>query len=304
MDFLEFLVSLTTYRAAFRIMTPLLLAALGGAFSHYAGILNIALEGEMLISAFAAVAVSYFLGSAAAGVVAGAVAGLLVGLLFAVFVVDLKTDEFVVGIAINILAIGGTTFLMRVLFDVKASFADPGIKPLPEIALPGIPADSAIGLLFGNHTILTYLSWLAVPGLYLLFYHTPLGMHLRATGEHPEALETAGRSVRGMRYFASLACGALCGLAGAHLALGYLTQFVQDMTAGRGFIALAALLFGGGNPIRILAASFLFGLTESLSIRYQSLGVPPYFALMAPYIVTILILVIVSAQQRRKAAAT
>jgi ABC-type uncharacterized transport system permease subunit len=302
MDFIEFLFTLTTYRAVFRIMTPLLLAALGGAFTHYSGILNIALEGQMLFGAFFAVAASYYMGSAAAGVLAGALAGLVIGLLFALFVVHFKTDEFIVGIAINIMAVGATTFLMRAMFGVKASFSDPGIKALPEIPLPGIPPDSAIGTLFGNYTALTYLSWILVPALFVLFFHTRFGMHLRATGEHPEALEAAGRNVRLIRWAGSAACGVLCGLAGAHLALGYLSQFVKNMTAGRGFIALSALLFGGGNPLIITVAAFVFGLAESLSIRFQSLGVPPYFALIIPYAVTIMALIIISARQRARLA--
>lgn len=300
---MEFLLAPTTYQAALRIMTPLLLAALGGAFTHYAGILNIALEGQMLFGAFFAVVGSYYFESAAAGILAGALAGLVAGLLFGGFVISFKTDEFIVGIAINILAIGATTFLMRAWFNVKASFNSPQIQPLLGIPLPGIPGDSVLGTLFSNHTVLTYLSWLLVAGLFVLFYHTRFGLHLRATGEHPEALESAGGNVKLMRYAASAACGTLCGLAGAHLALGYLTQFVQNMTAGRGFIALAALLFGAGNPLRILSASFIFGLAESLSIRFQGLGVPPYFALMTPYIVTIIALIIVSARRQRRSQA-
>ena len=289
----------TTYQAALRIMTPLLLAALGGAFTHYAGILNIALEGQMLFGAFFSVVASYYFESAAAGILAGALAGLAAGMLFGVFVVYFKTDEFIVGIAINILAIGATTFLMRAWFDVKASFSSPLIQPLPEVSLPGIPADSTLGLLFSNHTVLTYLSWLLVAVLFVAFYHTRFGLHLRATGEHPEALEAAGGHAALMRYIASAACGVMCGLAGTHLALGYLSQFVQNMTAGRGFIALAALLFGAGNPVRILGGSFIFGLAESLSIRFQGFGIPPYFALMTPYVVTILALIIVSARRQR-----
>jgi simple sugar transport system permease protein len=253
----------------------------------------------MLFGAFFSVVASYYFESAAAGILAGALTGLAVGMLFGVFVLYFKTDEFIVGIAINILAIGATTFLMRAWFEVKASFSSPQIQPLPEVALPGLPADSVLGVLFSHHTVLTYLSWILVPLLYVLFYHTRFGLHLRATGEHPEALEAAGGRVVLMRYVASAACGTLCGLAGTHLALGYLSQFVQNMTAGRGFIALAALLFGDGNPVRILGASFIFGLAESLSIRLQGFGIPPYFALMTPYIVTIVALIIVSARRRR-----
>jgi len=300
MEFIEFLTELTTYRAVLRIMTPLLLAALGGAFTYHAGILNIALEGQMLFGAFAAVTASYYFGNAIAGVIGGILAGLLIGLIFGLFVVRFKTDEFIVGIAINILAVGATTFAMRALFGVKASFSDPGIKPLIKIPIPGIPSDSFLGILIGNHTLLTYISLLLVPLLFILFYYTRFGMHLRATGEHPEALETAGGNTSLIQWIASAINGVMCGLAGTYLALGYLSQFVKNMTAGRGFIALAALLFGAGNPFKIFIGTFVFGLADSLSIRFQSLGVPPYFALMVPYIVTIIALIFVSARQKKR----
>jgi len=299
MEFIEVLFNINTYRAAFRIMTPLLLAALGGAFTHYAGILNIALEGQILFGAFFAVAISYYFSSVVAGILAGAIAGVIIGLLFALFVVRFRADEFVVGIAINILAVGGTTFLMRALFGVKASFSDPGIKTLSGIGLSFLPDNGFLSTLLGNYTILTYLSWALIPLLYILFFRTRFGSHLRATGEVPEALTTAGGNIYKIRWIASGACGLFCGLAGSHLALGYLSQFVKNMTAGRGFIALSALLFGGGNPIIIAVASFIFGLAESLSIRYQSLGIPPYFALITPYAVTILALIFISSRRKK-----
>ncbi len=295
---LEFFLKVTTYRAALRIMTPILLAALGGAFSHYAGILNIALEGQMLMSAFISVAASYYFGSALWGVVAGMACGIVVGLLFGLFVITFKADEFIVGTAINILAVGGTTFLMRAWFNVKASFADPGIVPLPEINIPFLSNSSVLGELINGQSSLVYLSWILVIVLYVLFYHTPFGFHLRATGEHPEAFAAAGGNVAAIRYIASISCGAMCGLAGTHLALGYLTQFVLNMTAGRGFIALSATIFGNGNPLIVALASFLFALAESFSIRFQSLGIPPYFVLMIPYVFTIIALVFISARRK------
>jgi ABC-type uncharacterized transport system permease subunit len=287
-------------QAALRIATPLLLAALGGALTHHAGIFNIALEGMMLVGAFAAVTVSYFTSNWLLGVMAGLAAGALIGLLYGVFTVSLKSDFIVIGIAINLFSLGLTTYLMRAIFHVKAGVLSPRIQPIPNIQFPFLNNLGIVNTIINNQSLFTYVSWILVVILWFLIYRTPFGLHLRAAGEHPEALETAGVSVTSTRYVSAIGSGILCVLAGAHLALGYLNQYIINISSGRGFIALAAVLFGGGNPAIIFGVSVLFGFAESLSIRFQGLGVPGYFALMIPYIVTILSLVFWSIQKQRK----
>jgi ABC-type uncharacterized transport system permease subunit len=296
----EVLFTPSSLQAALRIATPLLLAALGGAFTHHSGIFNIALEGMMLVGSFASVTVSYYTSNWALGVMAGVLVGLGFGLLYGLFTVTLKADFIVIGVALNLLALGLTTYLLRALFQVKAGLQSPRIQPIPDIHLPFLQHLGVVGAVLNNQSLFTYLSWILVVLLWLWIYHTPFGLHLRAAGEHPEALDTAGISVHKIRYIASMLCGALCALAGAHLALGYLNQYVINISSGRGFIALAAVIFGNGNPVSLLFVSLLFGLADSLSIRFQGLGVPGYFALMVPYTATILALVIWSVQKQRK----
>ena len=286
--------------ASLRIATPLLLAALGGAFTHHAGIFNIALEGMMLIGAFTAVVISYYTSNWLIAIAVTIAIGVLIGLLYALFTVQLKADYIVTGIAINVLALGLTTYLLRVLFHVKAGLQSTRIAPLPDINLPFLDGLGVVNQIFNNQSLFTYVSWALVVILWFVFYRTPFGLHIRAAGEHPESLETAGIGVARTRYIGAIFCGILCALAGAHLSLGYLNQYVINITSGRGFIAMAALLFGSGNPVIIALVSLLFGFAESISIRFQGLGVPGYFALMIPYIVTILALVVWSIQKQRR----
>lgn len=290
----------SAFESALRIATPLLLASLGGAFTQHAGIFNIALEGMMLIGAFTAVTVSYFTSNWVIAIAAAILVGILFGWFYGIFSVKLKSDFIVIGIAINMLALGLTTYLLRALFHVKAGLQSPRIVPLPDIHLPIPESLGLINKIFNDQSLFTYVSWILVIVLWVVIYRLPFGLRLRAAGEHPEALETAGVSVSKMRYIASIACGVLCALAGAHLALGYLNMYVINISSGRGFIALAAVIFGAGNPLIIFLVSLLFGMAESLSIRFQGIGIPGYFALMTPYVVTILALVFWSIQKQHR----
>ena len=283
-----------------RTATPLILAALGGLLTQQAGILNIGMEGMILLGAFFGVVGSYFSGSAFLGVGLAVLVGILIGLVFALFVIDLKSDEFVIGIAINIFAGGLTVFLLRSIFGVKGAFSSPDIIPLPRINLPLIADIPFLDTIFNNHTVFIYISWILVVLVYIYLYKTPQGIWLRASGEYPEALETAGVSPRKMKYISSIACGVLCGLAGAHLSLGYLTLFTENMSANRGYIALAAIIFGQANPIKTFLAALLFGFFDALGIRLQTIGIPSQFTQMIPYIATIFALVIVTKRQMSK----
>ncbi|HOJ00162.1 MAG TPA: ABC transporter permease [Anaerolineaceae bacterium] len=285
-----------------RMATPFILAGLGGLVSLSAGDLNISLEGFMLVGAFFAVLGSYFFESYVVGICFAVLATLLYGLLFGLFTIKLKADVFVVGIALNLLASEVTVFFSRLFFNVRGSFSDPRIEGIPNIHLAFLDKVPVLNDLLNNHSAFVYVSWVMIVVFWFLIYRTPYGFYFRAAGEHPEALETTGIRVNKIRWIANMICSVMCGLAGAHLSLGYLRLFVEDMTAGRGFIALSAVIFGGSNPVTMAITSLLFGLAEGISLRIQNMGIPSQFTLMLPYLTTILALVIRAVRKSRKTA--
>lgn len=297
---LKEILNLTLIQHTIRTATPLILAALGGLLTEHAGMLNIGMEGMILLGSFFGVLGSFYFSSSLAGVLLAGLVGLLVGLLFAIFVIDLKSDEFIVGIAINIFAGGLTVFLLRSIFGVKGAFSSPGIIPLPRLDFPGLASIPFLNVIFNNHSIFVYISWVLVVLIYIYLYKTPQGVWLRAAGEYPEALETAGVSPKRMKYISSIVCGLLCGFAGAHLSLGYLTLFTENMSADRGFIALAAIIFGRANPAKTFAAALMFGFFDALGIRLQVMGIPSQFTQMIPYAATIVALFILTKRQIAK----
>lgn len=286
--------------SAFRFVTPILLAALGGALCQRVGVFNIALEGLMLTGAFAAVAGSYLFTSAGLGVLTAVTAGALLAAVFALFAVILGGDEIVTGIAVNLLAAGLTVFLLRTLFGVKGAFQDPRIVGLTNLRLPVIENIPVLGALLSGHSWIVYLSLLLVAVIQFLLFRHRLGLRLRGVGENPEAARTLGVRVKAMRFATIVVSGALCGLAGAQLSLGNVTLFVENMSAGRGWMAVVAVMLGRGHPLGVLAASFLFGFTDSLGFRLQGLRLPSQFTEMLPYLVTLLSLFLFAAYQGRR----
>lgn len=284
-------------RTAIRMATPLLYASLGGLFTDRAGIFNIALEGMILGGAFTAVLGSYFFENALMGLVCGLIGGALIGLLFGFSHLRMKADVIVVGFVINILIIGLTTYLLRSMFGIRTTFYSDRIKPIPVIIISCLNYIPVIGYTINSHSLLTYISWLMVPLVYWGIYKTPFGFHLRAAGDNPEALRSTGINPLVLKYCASVISGAFCGLAGTYLALGYLNQFVEGMSAGRGFIAIAVVAFGNGNPWYIFLASFLFGLVDGAAIILQGSKISSYFLQMLPFVSTIILLIIVSRRQ-------
>lgn len=280
---METLFSVSILLATLRISTPLILAALGGVFSERAGVVNIALEGMMLIGAFTAAVVSYYTHNPWLGVLGAVLAGALFAWLHAIASIKFRADQVVSGTAINILAGGLTIFLLRILFNVEGT--TPQVSKLSPWSLTDLVSFNPI----------VYLALLAVPLSWVILYKTTFGLRLRAVGEHPQAADTVGINVYKMRYIAVLLSGVLAGLAGAHLSIGEGSVFVRYMTGGRGFIALAAMIFGKWHPVGALGASLLFGLAEAIQINLmgiQLLGitVPPEFINMIPYVVTMLVL--------------
>ena len=287
--------------ATLRTTAPILLVALGGTFTTKAGIFNIGLEGQMLAGAFFAVLGSIWTGSAWGGVLCGVAAALVFAYVFALLVVTFRANEVVVGLALNILAGGMTISLMKAIFGTRGSIVGQGIVGLPKVQIPY--ARDILGSwapLVSGYTPLVYVAFIAVP-LFVLFYkRTRLGLYIRVVGEKPEAAEALGISITRVRYIASLFCGVMAGLAGAHLSLGYITMFTENMSSGRGFMAVAILIFSNGDPLRVLAGCLLFGFADAFSLRLQTLGYPSYLILAVPYLVALAALFALSYRARPK----
>ncbi|HLV09415.1 MAG TPA: ABC transporter permease, partial [Halanaerobiales bacterium] len=254
--------SINTLAAAIRMATPIALAAMGGAFSERSGIINIGLEGMILSGAFAAVCGSYYTGNPWLGVLFAIVVGGLMALLFAVFTINFKADHVVAGVGLNILALGATTWLMQVLW--KSRGTSPSVTGLKEISIPLLNRIPVIDRLLGTQSPLVYIMFVLVIAGWVLMFKTPLGLRIRMTGEHPEAADTLGINIKKIQYFSVVLSGALSGIGGAYLSLGQLNWFSMDMSAGRGYMALAANIFGQWNPLGGLGASFLFSFTDAV----------------------------------------
>ncbi|GAB4273605.1 MAG: ABC transporter permease [Coriobacteriia bacterium] len=285
--------------SAIRITTPLALAAIGGTICERSGVVNIALEGMMLGGAFAGVAFTYFFGSPWIGVVGAMAVGGLLALLHAYASITLKTDHVVSGTAINILAIGLAGFMMEVLFnEATTTPAVTKLKPVFDVELGGQGFVGEVlrwfDVVFLSHTPIVYITIaLAVFAQWWLF-RTTWGLRLRSLGEHPRAADTVGINVIRGRYYAVVVSGILAGLAGANLSLEQIGNFTDNMTNGRGFIALAANIFGRWTPAGSYGASFLFGLADALQVKLQPLSdvihIPSQFFLMIPYVLTVIVL--------------
>lgn len=272
-----------------RFATPLVFAALGGLFSERSGVVNIGLEGLMLISAFAGVVGAWFSGNAFVGLGLGLAAGLIFALLHALMCITFEADQIISGTAIILLALGGTGFLMVEIFGSGGTSPRvPGFKEVPIPLLSDIPL---FGPALFSQSLLVYLMYALIPITWFVVYRTPFGLRLRATGEVPEAVDTAGVSVTRMRYFGVALSGILAAFGGVYLSMGLLSAFSEGMTGGRGFIALAALIFGRWNPIGAAGAALLFGFAQAVTVRAPQDVVPNEFLQMIPYVLTIVALV-------------
>lgn len=276
--------------ASVRLSIPILLAALGGMFSEKSGVLNIGLEGMMLGGCFVAFITAYFTGSLWLGVLAALIAGALFGLVLAWFAVTAGSNQVVIGISFNLLMAGLTAYFFRLSFVAGASA--PRITPFSPIDFGPLAQIPLLGPLLFQHDPLTYLTLLLVGGAFIVLHRSTIGSAIKAVGEHPEAAETLGLDVRRIRYGAVMASGALAGLGGAFLSTASTGLFLENMTAGRGYIALAILILGRRHPFGILMAALLFGGAEALQLRAQLLpiGVPLQFLIMLPYLLTIIVL--------------
>ena len=300
MDYASFLQILDS---TVRLATPLLLCCLAGLFSERAGVFDIGLEGKMLVAAFMSASVSYVTGNVWLGTLAGIGAALVFAAIHGLASITFRGNQLISGVAINFLASGLTVVLGSSWFGLGGRTPElAGPARFAEIALPfaeqvkDVPVIGPIYYdLISGHSILVYVALALVPASAWLLYRTRFGLRLRAVGENPAAVDTAGVSVVGIRYAAVAITGVLCGLAGAYLAMGLAAGFGKEMTAGRGYIALAALIFAKWRPWYALMACALFGLLDAVAIRFQSIDVgvfviPVQFTQALPYILTVVIL--------------
>ncbi|MBW4511605.1 MAG: ABC transporter permease [Scytonematopsis contorta HA4267-MV1] len=276
--------------ASIRLTTPLAFAALGGLYSERSGILNIALEGMLLTGAFTSSVATFYTGNPWIGIAAALIAGGIIGLLHAFLSVTLRVDQLVSGLAINLVAAGLTSFGGRLVFSTAGQQRLPGID---SVTIPLVSNIPVIGQLLFQQNILVYLLIVLVVSTTYVLYKTSFGLTLRAVGEYPKAVEAAGISVSKVRYLAVIISGCLASLGGAYLTLVQVRYFAEGMSAGKGFIAIAALIFGKWHPIGTTLACLLFGATEALQLRIQamSVNIPYQFLVMLPYIIALLALV-------------
>ena len=300
---MDFLTLLQVLDSTVRLATPLLLACLAGLFSERAGIFDIGLEGKMLAAAFFSAAFASITGSVWLGLLAGMAASVALSGLHGLASITFRGNQLISGVAINFLAAGLTVLIAQDWFSqggrtpslIGAGRFEPIALPLAE-TLKNVPVLGPIYFeLISGHSILVYVAFACVPLTWWILYRTRFGLRLRAVGENPAAVDTAGVSVVGLRYAAVVICGILCGVAGAYLATALQAGFVKDMTAGRGFIALAALIFAKWRPWYALSATLLFGFLQAIALRYQNIDlgaftVPVQFMDALPYILTVVIL--------------
>jgi ABC-type uncharacterized transport system permease subunit len=280
-----------------RLATPILLASLGELLTERSGVLNLGLEGVMMIGSLAGFVASQETGSAWAGVLAGLVAGALAGLVIAFLCVTMYANQAIVGVVFNILGAGLTGFLFRVVYGVRTTTVPPHAPGLEPLGIPLLKDIPFLGEVLFNSPPLVYVAILLVPAMSFLLWHTRFGLNVRTVGGFAKAADTMGIDVSKVRYAALIIGGALAGLGGAFLSL-QVGVFRDMMTQGRGFIAIAIVTFARWNPWGALAGSFLFGLADSLQLYLQAFGfkIPYQFLLMLPYILTVVVLVISSSR--------
>ncbi|SDZ26760.1 nucleoside ABC transporter membrane protein [Proteiniborus ethanoligenes] len=279
--------------SALRLATPLIFASLGGVFSERSGVFNIALEGIMIMGAFFAVLTTHFTNSPWLGVLTAIIVGIITSLLLAVLAIHLKADQTITGVAINLLATSLTAYLLEIIWH-RSGQTDPlQNKMLSKNLFLGLEKIPVLGSFFAQLPVFVYMAFIMVAVSYYVLWKTPFGLRVRSVGEHPRAADTVGINVYKTRYICVMISGALAGLAGASLSLGAVNLFREGMTAGKGFIAIAAMIFGKWHPVGAMLASIFFGLTEAIQIQASMLGlkVPSEFLQALPYIATILALV-------------
>ena len=301
MNLIQYICSTEFLYMWIRVATPILLAALGAAVCNKAGVVNLGLEGIMLISALFGVLGGAMGGNLFWGFLTGVGSALVVSAIFAYFHLILKANATLCGTAINTAATGLTVFVLQLATGEKGNSSSLRSFSFPEVKIPLIKDIPVVGDILSGHNALTYTATLMVVLVYILLYKTPLGLRMRAVGENPNAASSVGQDVVKIRFIAIIICGVLTGLGGMYLSMGYLDMFVRDMVAGRGFIALAACSMGQSTPVGALISSLVFAFFDGLSNILQVLQIPSQFVQMLPYLATIAGLTVFSIQQSMRA---
>lgn len=299
--------TINVINSSIRLATPIILAALGAAMCNKAGVLNLAIDGKMLIGAFTAIVSTYFYRNFTSvgiahpvlatylGVFTAMIVGGAFGLFFAWMHIKYKVHLVILAIAINMLALEVTVYLMRVLFKQAGTWSHPSIVQLPSLDAAWISSIPLIGSFLTGYNFIVYFSWIVAIALTIMMYKTRFGRYIQAVGENIEAAEAAGISVKRVQYFALVFSGMLAGMAGAFLSVGHLTLFTRDMSSGRGWIGNAAALFGFNSAQGSFLAALFFGFADGIALRLQNVtNLPPYIVQLMPNILTIVILAIVS----------
>jgi ABC-type uncharacterized transport system permease subunit len=276
--------------ATLRFATPLMFAAIGGIFNERAGVINIGLEGMMLSGAFFGIWAAVWSGSWVVGILFAMFAGGTLALVHAFFSIHLRADQIVIGTAINFLALGITGYLFRYIYGTEGTPSD--VSRIPDVHLGPVKDIPFLGDIFGQLSLMIWLMFALLVLSWLVLFKTPLGLRLRSVGEHPRAADTVGISVFRVRYGAVVISGVLAALGGAYLSIGFTGSFNENMTVGRGFIALAAVIFGKWNPFGAFGACLLFGFASALSIPLQrEADVSANLVSTLPYVLTLVALV-------------
>ena len=300
MNLIELIFSTDFLYMWIRVATPILLASLGAVICTKAGVVNLGLEGIMLISALAGVLGSAFGGSLWIGLLTGLLASVAVSAVFAYFHLVLKANNVLCGTAVNTMASGLTVFVLQLATGEKGNSSSLKSFSFPNVDIPIIKDIPVLGGILSGHNALTYLALAMVVVIWFFLYKTPTGLRMRAVGENPNAASSVGQNVIKIQFLAIVLCGLMTGLGGMYLSMGYLTMFVRDMTAGRGFIALAACSMGQATPVGALISSMIFAFFDGLSNILQVLKIPSIQ--MLPYLATIAGLTVYSIQKSAAAS--
>lgn len=299
-EFAKLVLSSDFVYSIFRVTTPLLFASMGAVISDIAGVPNIALEGLMLMAAFAGMYFSFLFQSAAVGLMMALATAVAFAGILAFFTLYYKTNIILGGIALNSLASGGTVFFLYLVAQDKGTSVSLASKTLPNLNIPIVQSIPVIGKILSGHNILTYISVLAVVFTWLLLKRTSLGYHIRAVGEKKEAAESVGISVVRTQAAALLLSGLMCGFGGAFMSMGYVSWFSRDMVSGRGWIALAAEAMGRQTAVGSAATSLLFGVADAVSNAVATMGLPSDLVKTIPYFATLIGLTVFSVRTWRK----
>ncbi len=280
--------------------TPLLFAALGELISEKAGVMNLGVEGMMLMGAVTGFAVDVYTHNQWAGILAAMIAGGIVAIIHAFLTISLRANQVVSGLALTIFGTGLSAYLGKPLIGLPAPAT---FKTVP---IPGLSEIPWIGPILFSHDLLVYLSFILVAVIWFVLYKTKTGLILRAVGENPGAVDAAGINVFKVRYIAVILGGMMAGAAGAYLSLAYAPSWLENMTAGKGWIAISLVIFAMWNPLRALLGAYLFGIIDALGFQMQSFGVtvPSYFLKMLPYLFTFFVLIVMTRETKNRRVAT